>query len=61
VEAEGKKSIRQCREQQMLSYVIVSGGAGRMDLEYIDKWSLWLDFKILLRTIPAVISEKGAY
>ena len=45
----------------MLSYVIVSGGAGRMDLEYIDKWSLWLDFKILLRTIPAVISEKGAY
>lgn len=33
----------------------------RMDLEYIDKWSLWLDFKIMLKTIPAVISGRGAY
>jgi exopolysaccharide biosynthesis polyprenyl glycosylphosphotransferase len=32
----------------------------RMDLEYIDNWSLWLDIKILLRTVPAVISGKGA-
>jgi exopolysaccharide biosynthesis polyprenyl glycosylphosphotransferase len=32
----------------------------KMDLEYIDKWSLWLDCKILLKTIPAVISGKGA-
>ena len=31
-----------------------------MDLEYIDNWSLWLDFKILLRTIPAVLFGKGA-
>jgi lipopolysaccharide/colanic/teichoic acid biosynthesis glycosyltransferase len=30
-----------------------------MDLEYIDKWSLWLDFKILLWTIPAVIKGTG--
>jgi lipopolysaccharide/colanic/teichoic acid biosynthesis glycosyltransferase len=25
-----------------------------LDLEYIDKWSLRLDFEILLRTIPVV-------
>ncbi|RYD46371.1 MAG: sugar transferase [Verrucomicrobiaceae bacterium] len=31
-----------------------------MDLHYIDNWSLWLDFKILLRTIPAVLFGKGA-
>ena len=32
----------------------------RLDLEYIDNWSLWLDFKILFRTIPAVILGTGA-
>lgn len=32
----------------------------RLDLEYIDNWSLWLDFKILLRTIPAVFRGSGA-
>lgn len=32
----------------------------RLDLEYIDNWSLWLDFKILLRTIPAVFGGSGA-
>ncbi len=31
-----------------------------MDLKYIDNWSLWLDLKILLRTIPAVLFGKGA-
>ena len=31
-----------------------------LDLQYIDKWSLALDFKILLRTIPRVISGTGA-
>lgn len=31
-----------------------------MDLHYIDNWSLWLDFQILLRTIPAVLFGKGA-
>jgi exopolysaccharide biosynthesis polyprenyl glycosylphosphotransferase len=32
----------------------------RLDLDYIDRWSLALDFKILLRTIPAVIIGLGA-
>ena len=31
-----------------------------LDLEYIYNWSLWLDLKILLKTIPAVISGSGA-
>jgi exopolysaccharide biosynthesis polyprenyl glycosylphosphotransferase len=32
----------------------------RLDLEYIDNWSLWLDVKILLRTIPVVLTGAGA-
>lgn len=32
-----------------------------MDLEYIDKQSFWLDFVILLKTIPAVLRANGAY
>ena len=31
-----------------------------LDLEYIDSWSLSLDLKILLKTIPVVLSGKGA-
>jgi exopolysaccharide biosynthesis polyprenyl glycosylphosphotransferase len=31
-----------------------------MDLRYIDNWSLWLDFKILAKTVPAVIFGRGA-
>ena len=33
----------------------------KLDLQYIDNWSLWLDFKILAKTIPAVLFGKGAY
>ncbi len=33
----------------------------KLDLEYIDTWSLSLDMEILFRTIPAVLSTKGAY
>jgi len=32
----------------------------RLDLEYIDNWSLWLDCKILLLTVPVVLTAKGA-
>ena len=32
----------------------------RLDLEYIDNWSLWLDVKILCRTLPVVIVGTGA-
>lgn len=33
----------------------------KLDLEYIDNWSLLLDFKILTKTIPAVMFGVGAY
>ncbi len=32
-----------------------------LDLEYIDTWSLGLDAKLLAKTVPAVLSGKGAY
>lgn len=31
-----------------------------LDLEYIDNWSLWRDFQIFLKTIPAVLTARGA-
>jgi exopolysaccharide biosynthesis polyprenyl glycosylphosphotransferase len=32
----------------------------KLDLQYVDEWSLWLDLKILLLTIPAVLRGSGA-
>jgi exopolysaccharide biosynthesis polyprenyl glycosylphosphotransferase len=32
-----------------------------LDIYYIENWSLWLDIKILLRTIPEVLFGNGAY
>ena len=33
----------------------------KLDMEYIDNWSLGLDWKIILRTIPSVLSGRGAH
>lgn len=33
----------------------------RSDLDYIENWSLGLDLKILLKTVPAIIKGEGAY
>lgn len=33
----------------------------RLDLHYVDNWSLWLDLVILCRTARAVLSHQGAY
>ena len=33
----------------------------KLDLEYIDNWSFWLDLKLLFKTIPAVLIGKGAH
>jgi lipopolysaccharide/colanic/teichoic acid biosynthesis glycosyltransferase len=32
----------------------------RLDLQYIDNWSFWLDIVILLRTVPVVVLGTGA-
>ena len=32
----------------------------RMDVRYVDEWSLWLDLELLLRTVPTVLWGKGA-
>jgi exopolysaccharide biosynthesis polyprenyl glycosylphosphotransferase len=33
----------------------------RLDFYYLENWSLWLDITILVKTLPAVISRRGAY
>ena len=33
----------------------------RLDIEYIEKQSTWLDLKIMFQTPLAIISTKGAY
>ncbi|MGC1512117.1 MAG: sugar transferase [Acidimicrobiales bacterium] len=33
----------------------------KLDLRYVEEWSPLLDVKILLRTVPAVLTRKGAY
>jgi lipopolysaccharide/colanic/teichoic acid biosynthesis glycosyltransferase len=32
----------------------------KLDLQYLDEWSIWLDMKILAQTIPAVVKGSGA-
>lgn len=32
----------------------------KLDIEYVERWSLMLDFQILLATVPAVVSGRGA-
>jgi len=31
-----------------------------MDKEYVENWSIWLDIKILARTLPVVLLRHGA-
>lgn len=31
-----------------------------LDMEYINRWSVWLDIRILAETVRAVVAQKGA-
>ena len=33
----------------------------KLDMYYVRNWSIWMDLQILIRTIPAVLSRRGAY
>ncbi len=33
----------------------------RLDMYYIRNWNIWIDLQVLLRTIPTVLSRRGAY
>jgi exopolysaccharide biosynthesis polyprenyl glycosylphosphotransferase len=33
----------------------------RLDFYYLENWSIWLDITILAKTLPAVLSKRGAY
>jgi exopolysaccharide biosynthesis polyprenyl glycosylphosphotransferase len=35
--------------------------AVKLDMEYIENWSIWLDLKILLQTVKVVLQKTGAY
>lgn len=49
-------------------YWQIAGGNGltyaemvKLDLAYIQNWSLWLDLRLLVRTVPALISRRGPW
>jgi len=33
----------------------------RLDFYYLENWSIWLDISVLAKTVPAVLSKRGAY
>jgi len=33
----------------------------KLDTQYVQDWTLWDDIKIIFKTLPAVLSRRGAY
>ncbi len=48
----GLWQVKARREQEFDRWV-------EIDLDYIDRWSLWLDLQIMLRTIPVMLAQQG--
>jgi lipopolysaccharide/colanic/teichoic acid biosynthesis glycosyltransferase len=53
----GMTGLWQCSGRSSVDF----GEWMRLDLEYVDNWSLRLDLQILVKTILAVLSGKGAH
>ncbi|RCJ40710.1 hypothetical protein A6770_09865 [Nostoc minutum NIES-26] len=51
----GLWQIRDRRHNNNACYMI------EHDFEYVNQYSFWLDIKILIKTIPAVLSMRGAF
>ena len=69
VEAYGSAHFRRLRMKPGMTGLWQTSGRGRvtdfeeivrMDVEYIRNWSLWLDVKLILKTVPAVLLGTGA-
>jgi len=53
----GMTGLWQVRGRSLLSF----DEGVLLDIYYIEHWSLWLDFKIMLRTVPQMLLGNGAY
>ena len=59
---------RHCVRPGMTGYWQIAGGNGltyaemvKLDLAYIQNWSLWLDLRLLVRTVPALLTSQGRW
>lgn len=48
------------RRKKSVPTVLSLSLSDNLDLQYIDRWSLWMDTKILLRITPLILRGTGA-